>query len=196
MDQKNNEKIAEQVELTCGNDELGDAKVSRGKKHNYLGTTMDYSTRGTFKVNVTDSADAMKEDFPCQTNKTLKAWNYTLFSVNANSPRLDKEKSDTFHTFTMRCMFLCKRGQPDVEAEVGFLSTCTSVSTQQDWNKLVQLLSFIFAMRNDILTLEADDSRMLNWYVNAAHVVHADIRSHIRSIQTMGKGSIASSSTK
>ena len=137
-------------------------KVHRGKKYNDLGITLDYSTRGAFKVNITDHADAMKKDFPCKTNKTLKVWNDKLFSVDENSPKLDKEKSDAFHMLTIKCIFLCKRGRPGVELRVGFLSTCTSCSTQQDWNKLVQLLGFIFAMRNSLLILEANNSCMLN----------------------------------
>ena len=81
---------------------------------------MDYSTRGAFKVNVTNCIDATKEDFLCKTNKTLKAWNSKLFSVGANSPRLDKEKSDAFHMFAMKCMSLYKRGNLTLNLEYDF----------------------------------------------------------------------------
>ena len=83
---------------------------------------------------MTDCIDAMKKGFPYETNKTLKAQNDKLFSVDANSTRLDKEKSDVFHVFAMYSIFLCKRGQPCVEFGVGFLSTQTNILIQQDWN--------------------------------------------------------------
>ena len=123
MDQKVNDKFSEWAELTHRSNELDYAKVYRGEKHNYLGITLDYLTRGAFKVDMTDCVDTMEEDFPYKPNKPLKAWNNKLFSVNANSFRLDKEKSGVFHAFTIKCMFLHKRGQPNVEPRVGFLST-------------------------------------------------------------------------
>ena len=119
-DLKGNNKFAEWAELTCKSDELGYVKVCRGKKYNYLGITLDYSTRGTFKMDITDYVNAMKEDFFYETNKTLKAWNDKTFLIDTNNLRLDKEKSDAFNAFTMKCIFLCKRGQPDIEPRVGF----------------------------------------------------------------------------
>ena len=70
---------------------------------------MDYSNRGAFKVDMMDCVDTMKEDFRYETNKTNKVWNNKLFSVHPNSPRLDKEKSNVVHVFTMKCIFSCKR---------------------------------------------------------------------------------------
>ena len=105
-------------------------KVFRGKKHDYPGITLDYSTRGAFKVDTKYHINAMKEAFPCKTNKTLKAWDDKLFSVDTNSSRLDEEKSDMFLALTMKCIFTRKRGQPDVESRVEFLSTCTSILAQ------------------------------------------------------------------
>ena len=50
--------------------------------------------------------------------------------------------------------------------------------------------------RNDILVLEASNSHMLNWCVDTACAVHSDMKSHIRLIFTIDKGSIPSSLTK
>ena len=96
----------------------------------------------------------------------------------------------------MKCMFLCKRGRPDIEPGVCFLSTRTEISTEQDWSKLVRLLIFLRWTKGDILTLEADDTKNLYWYIDAAFAVHQDMKSHTGSTFTMGKGSIISASTK
>ena len=102
----------------------------------------------------------MKEDFPYKTNKTLKAYNDKLFLVDTNSPRLDKEKSNTFHVFTMKFMFLDEKERSYIEPGVEFLSNQTNVSTHS--NKLVQLLDFTFVAHDDILAFKADDSDILN----------------------------------
>ena len=57
-------------------------------------------------------------------------------------------------------------------------------------------MSFIFATCDNILVLEADDSHILNWHIDAAHPAHLDSKSCVDSIFTMRKGSIVSSSAK
>ena len=47
-------------------------KINRSKKYDCLGISLDYLTRDTFKVGVTNFIDPMKEDFPHGTNITLK----------------------------------------------------------------------------------------------------------------------------
>ena len=69
----------------------------------------------------------MKKCFSHKTNKTLKLWTDKSFQVNGNSPRLDK-KSSMFHALTIKCIFLHKRGSPNAEAGIRFLSACTSIS--------------------------------------------------------------------
>jgi len=39
-------------------------------------------------------------------------------------------------------------------------------------------MSFLKNKRDDILTLEEDNSQELKWYVDAAFVVHPDMKSH------------------
>ena len=50
--------------------------------------------------------------------------------------------------------------------------------------------------RDDILTLEGDNSQELKWYGDAAFVVHPDMKSHTGVVFTLGKGAIMSDSTK
>ena len=60
----------------------------------------------------------------------------------------------------------------------------------------MRVLSFLKGTIEDVLTLEADDSNTLTWYIDAAFAVHADMKSHTGSIFTMGKGAITGGSTK
>ena len=50
--------------------------------------------------------------------------------------------------------------------------------------------------RDDILTLEEEDSQELKWYLHAAFTVHLDMKSHFGAVFTLGKGAIISDSTK
>ena len=77
----------------------------------------------------------MEEDFMVKLEKVTEAWSDTLFSVVMSSKRLSEEKSDVFHSFTMKIMFLHKRGSPYVEAGVSFLSVRVSESADHDCKK-------------------------------------------------------------
>ena len=96
----------------------------------------------------------------------------------------------------MKVMFLCKRARPDIEPAVSYLSTRTSKPNESDWLKLLRMMSFLKGTRDDVLTLEVSDLQVLFWYVDAAFVVHQDMKSHTGIIFTLGKGAIISGSTK
>jgi len=57
-------------------------------------------------------------------------------------------------------------------------------------------MNFLKNTRDDILTLEADNSQELKWYVDAAFAVHPDTKSHTGAVFTLGKGAIISDSSK
>ena len=114
--------------------------------------------------------------------------------VDKNDKHSCEEKSDAFHSFEMKIMFLCKRGRPDTELEASLLSARTSESTEQEHDELMRLLSFIVTSRDDVFCLGVDDSRTLTWCKGASFAACADIRSHASSVFTLLKGSIASGS--
>ena len=58
------------------------------------------------------------------------------------------------------------------------------------------MMKFLKQTVNDRLTLSADGTGKLHWYVDAAFAVHPDFRSHTGGGLTMGKGMITSISRK
>ena len=72
-----------------------------------------------------------------------------------------KRKKAIYHTYVMKAMFLCKRARPDIEPAVSYLSMRTTKSDENDWGKLLRTLGFLKGTRDDILTLEADDTQTL-----------------------------------
>jgi hypothetical protein len=103
-----------------------------------------------------------------------------------------REENAIFHTFTLKAIFLCKRGRPDVSPGVGFFTGRVKEPNEQDWMNLLEVLGFLKGTRDDVLTLEADDCQTLIWYIDAAFAVHADMRSQMGAIFTLWKGAIIS----
>ena len=46
------------------------------------------------------------------------------------------------------------------------------------------------------MTLEADDLRVIKWWVDASYTFHPDMRSHACGTMTLGKGGVYSTSTQ
>ena len=91
-------------------------------------------------------------------------------------------------------MFLTKRARTDINPGGSFLSTGVKDPDEGDWAKFRKLLGFLKGTVDDILTIELDD--VLKWYIAAAFVVHADMKSHTGAVLVIGKGAIICESTK
>jgi hypothetical protein len=86
--------------------------------------------------------------------------------------------SEIFHSFVMKCMFLSKRGRPDIQIGVPFLSTRVKQPTKCNWNKLLKILKFLNQTKNEVITLAMDDTETIKWYIDASFGVHPDMKSH------------------
>jgi hypothetical protein len=197
VDPKVNDDFYNWCESTYGSEETGHVTVTRGKKHDYLAMTLDYTEDGKLRVDMRDYVKGMIEEFPAKlTGQTATPWTERLMKIDKTSKKLDAERAGTFHTFVMKAMFLCKRGRPDISMAICFLATRVKEPTESDWNKLLKVMNFLKKTENDVLTLEADDTQTLKWYLDAAFAVHPDMKSQTGSAFTLGKGAIISSSTK
>ena len=195
-DPKANDKFEKWCESKHGSDKIGHAKAHRGKVHDCLGMNLDCTRKGVLRVEMKKYINNVIKDYPCDIKSNKTIWNDNLFKIDNDSPPLSIEETETFHTFAMKGMFLVKRARPDLEPGIGFLSTRVRNPTEQDKNKLEKILGHLQFTKNDILTLEADKSATLYWYIDAAFAVHPDMKSHTGSTFTLGKGAISSSSTK
>jgi hypothetical protein len=197
VDTQVNDEFHRWCERKYGNSDIGHVVVTRGKKHDYLAMNLDYSEKNKLKIDMRYYTDNIIEAFPYELKaQTVAPWNDKLFKVNDSVKKLDEKRQAIFHTFVMKSMFLCKRGRPDIEPAISYLSTRTRKANESDWLKLLRKMGFLKGTRNDILTLEADDSQILSWYIDAAFAVHPDMKSHTGLVFTLGKGAITSASTK
>jgi hypothetical protein len=176
--------------------QLAEVTATRGKIHQYLGMTLDYSTPGELKVDMRDYVEDMIEDFPVKLKGTAKTpASDNLFQVE-KAERLSPMKAEAFHTHVAKALFLTKRSRPDIALTVAFLCTRVQESNTSDWNKLIRMMDFLKRTKDDCLTLQSDGSRNVTWGVDAAFAVHPDSRSHSGFTMTMGKGAVISSSVK
>jgi hypothetical protein len=194
---KVNDEFAEWCEKTYGSDDLGHVKVVRGKVHDYLAMIMDFTQDGALKVDMKYYIQGMLDEFPYEVKPgKTRPWTEKLLKVQEDAKKLDEKRRSIFHTFVMKGMFLCKRARPDIDPAISFLSSRVNDANEGDWKKLLRVMSFMKGTIDDVLTLEADDTNTLTWYIDVAFAVHGDMKSHTGAVFTMGKGSIISSSTK
>ena len=146
--------------------EITKLKPSRGKVHDYLGMTLDYSQKGVVKLYMKDYIRKMLDDFKYKSElKGVKRVSTPaaehLFAVNPNGNKLDNDKKEEFHTMVAKALFLCKRSRPDLQPTVPFLCTRVQSPDQDDWKKLLRMLKYLEQTVEDELILGATDGDVL-----------------------------------
>jgi hypothetical protein len=119
-----------------------------------------------------------------------------LFKNDNASGKLSKEKSKLFHTFVMKCMFLCKRGRQDIQPGIEFLSTRVQDPTENDWMKLKKIINFLNNTKDEVTTMMMNDSGEIKWYIDAAFTVQKYHKSQTGAVCVFGEGSVLSTSVK
>jgi hypothetical protein len=179
-------------------DGIRKVKATRGKRHDYSGMTLDYSTRGQVKVEMIDYINSMIKSFPEEIGKKIPTtpWSEILFKVNAKSNRLNPELRVKFHTIFAKGLFVTKRARQDIQPGIAFLCTRVQHPTEDDRKKLRRMIQFLKGTQNEALTLKADDSHVIKWTVDASFAVHEDFKSHTGATMTLGTGAVTTGPTK
>eukprot|EP00978_Attheya_sp_CCMP212_P044734 scaffold320412_cov39-Attheya_sp.AAC.1 len=91
--------------------------VKRGKFHDYLGMTLDFSSPGKVRVTMIDYIKNMLADLPSDMDGAAATAAPThLFEVNITDPiMLDEDNATLFHHNVAKLLFLCKRACPDIQ---------------------------------------------------------------------------------
>ena len=178
-------------------EEIGTIKVNKGPRYEFVGMVLDYSKPGKLIVDMKEYVTKMTDDFEYDIAKVAKtpAADH-LFKVNEQTGKLNKQMADDYHTYVAKALFLCKRGRPDIQTAVAFLTTRVKQPDTDDWKKLVRLMGYLILTKDLVLTLEADKFNILSWFVDGSFAVHNDMKGHTGGGMTMGKGSIMNRSTK
>jgi hypothetical protein len=119
-------------------DGSGVMEISRGKLHEYLGMTLDYTVPGEVKITMIKYVQEIiqlfsEHDHSNSTAKTPAAEH--LFKVNKLSSLLPAEQATVYHNFVAKCLFLTKRARPDISTAVAFLTIRIEGPDQDDWKQ-------------------------------------------------------------
>ena len=194
VDPKVNDEFGGWLQKEFG--QIKEVTGTRGKKHVYLGMTLDYSTPGEVKIDMVDYVKAMIEDFPVELDgKVSTPANDHLFKIDKGKP-LGEMKKEVFHGTVAKALFLTMRARPDIRLTVAFLCTRVKEPTTYDWFKLTRMMNYLKKTVDDCLIIELGDLSKTVWGVDASYAVHADGRSHSGMSMQMGKGAITSMSRK
>jgi hypothetical protein len=176
-----NEEYGEETPLT----------VTRGRAHDYLGMTINFSTPGRVQFimieYITDILDNLPEDM--KEEAATPAAEH-LFQVDEDGPTLLSSEGGAtmFHHNTAKLLFLAKRACPDLQLAVAFLCTRVQTPDTDDYRKLGRLMKYLEATIGLSLILGMDKSGKIRWYIDAAFAVHNDMKSHMGAMMTLGQG--------
>jgi hypothetical protein len=172
--------------------------VTRGKIHEYLGMTIDFSDKGKVKFTMIDYVQELLDEKPnnMEVGEAVTVAAEHLFTVDDDGTKLSNEVSTVFHHMTAKMLYLSKRARPDLQLAVAFLCTRVKDPDTDDWKKLTRVMKYLRATVGLPLILGIDDSGVLRWHVDAAFAVHNDMKSHTGATLTLGQGAANSDSTK
>jgi hypothetical protein len=174
--------------------------VTRGKVHDYLGMTLDFTEEGKVMIKMDDYVEGILEEArDDMSGESATPAADHLFTVNEepdSEHMLSTDDSEYFHTMTAKLLFLSKRARPDVQTPVAFLCTRVKAPDQDDYKKLARVVKYLRDTPKLYLTLEADGTHILTWWIDASFAVHKDMKSHTGGTMSLGKGSVYSASTR
>ena len=187
------EKIIERLDEKYGKE--APLTVNRGKVHEYLGMTIDFSEKGKVKFIMYDYIENLLDEAPADmSGHAATPAALHLFTINEDAEKLSDADSDKFHHLTAKLLYLSKRARPDLQTAVAFLCKRVKQPDVDDWKKLSRCIRYLRGTKELVLTLEADGSGAIQWWIDASFAVHPDMKSHTGITMSLGKGSPFSSS--
>ena len=175
--------------LKAEHGKIGEMTIRRGKKHDYLGMTLDFSNNGKFIIDMEEYINDVISDLPedMSGSASTPAADH-LFKTRDNVPKLSEERAELFHKVTAQLLFLSQRGRPDIRTAISFLCKRVKNSDEDDYKKLARVIKYLRRTKFLRLTLEATHLDQNHWFIDGAFAVHDDMRSHTGSYMSFGKG--------
>jgi len=157
--------------------------------HEYLGMILDCTVEGKIKINIHKYIKGFLDELPPELRgcSTTPASSH-LFNAEGPSPPLDAHNAKAYYHHTMQLLYIGKRGRPDLQISLSFLTIRVRKPIVTDWRKLAKTCKYLNDTKDLVLTLEAHSILLLKWYIDAAFAIHADMRSHSGGMLTIGNG--------
>ena len=168
--------------------DYGEVQATHRKIQDYLGMIINFEKDEHVVIDMSEYTGKMVDDFKKKYDIDGEAATIAKEKVFGPSEGelLNDEMAADFHTYVANGLFSATRGRPDARTVVAVMTTRVRKPRENDWAMLVQYMRFMDQIRNDVLTLQADDLHVIKWYVDADFVVNLDFRSHTGCVMTMG----------
>ena len=108
--------------------------TTRGRVLEYLGMTLDYSTKGKVKISMYDYIDKLLTELPSDMNGSARTPAAShLFNVNKDAKKLPEESAQIFHHLVAKLLYLSCRTRQDIQTAVAFLCTRVQSPDEDDY---------------------------------------------------------------
>ena len=116
----------------------GEVKATKGKIHEFLGMTFDFTVKGKVTVKMLEYVIKMIEDSPFKLGKldTYPTPAVPNLFEKGSGKLLNTKRRASFHTTVTKGIFVSKRARPDIHQAVAILSTQVKEPNESDWHKL------------------------------------------------------------
>jgi hypothetical protein len=161
----------------------------------YLGMIFDFNEKGAVSISMPAYVDQLLKLAEVSGTASTPA-GLNLFTVDSQSPLLDKIEAERYHSMVARLLYLAKRTRADLLLTVSFLTTRVQAPTKDDASKLKRALKYLNGTKNLALRLIQDPSNTVHAYIDASYGVHSDYRSHTGMLITLGAGVVDARSIK
>jgi len=169
-----NADIAEAI-ITSLESEFDELTITRGKIHKFTGMIFDFTESRKLKITMKKSIDEiLKRNNVTSTAVTPST--EELFQIDETSPYLDKTMKEKFHSEVASISYVVKRIKPECLPVTSFLMTRVHNSTEQDWQKLERLLSYVNGTKEIPLCLEMGNNPVeIVANIDSSHATHGDL---------------------
>ena len=174
---------------------FGDITVARGKNHDYLGMSFDFSDMERVRISMTNYVDDLLKECKVEGTASSPA-NNNLFQQEETSKLLSKEDREYFHATVAQLLYLAKRIRPDILLSVSYLTTRVREPNEKDLEKMNRVLKYINGTKELSLYISANNVLNISAYIDASYGTHHDYKSHSGVLISVGRGPIYCSSSK
>ena len=175
----------------------GELTVNRGDQLTYLGMDFDFRIPGEVKLSMLNYLKEIIDDFPGELMASANTpANSNLFEDGNESPLLCEKEAKLFHHIVAKVLWASIRARPDLLTAISFLTSRVKSPTQDDYKKLVRMLTYLRDTIGLVLTLACDNTGIVKWWADAAYAVRSDMRSQSGATMSLGTGSAISQSKK
>ena len=170
---------------------VGELTVKRGKVHDYLGMTLDFSDENSVMVDMEKYLNEVLDDLPDDMDgaAATPAADH-LFKTRKDAPKLDEERATLIHRVTAQLLFTSQRARPDLRTAISFLTKRVQAPDEDDYKKLARVIKYVRRTKFLRLKIEANRLDQNHWFIDGAFAVHEDMKSHTGAYMTFGKGMV------